>query len=87
MRLATALLTITMAALALLALLPAPRRSTPGDRAQRELEAEQGQRFVRPAGPEAMHEPPERWDEVDQAADESFPSSDPPGFSRRRREG
>jgi hypothetical protein len=84
MRLSTALLTVAVAALALMALLPPPRRSAPGERAQRELEAEQGQRFVRPAGPEAMHEPPDRWDEVDQAADESFPSSDPPAFSRRR---
>jgi hypothetical protein len=84
MRLSTALLTLAVAALALLALLRPPRRNAPGDRAQRELEAEQGQRFVRPAGPEAMHEPPGRWDEVDQAADESFPSSDPPGFSKRR---
>lgn len=33
---------------------------------------------VRPAGPEAMQDPPERWDRVDEAADESFPASDPP---------
>jgi hypothetical protein len=31
-----------------------------------------------------MHEPPRRWDNVDQAADESFPSSDPPAFSTPR---
>jgi hypothetical protein len=84
MRLSTLLVTLAVGALALLALLPPPRRTAPGDRAQRELEAEQGQRFVRPAGPEAMQDPPEHWDEVDQAADESFPSSDPPAFSRRR---
>ena len=38
---------------------------------------------VRPAGPEAIPglPPKERrnWDEIDQASDESFPSSDPPG--------
>ena len=38
---------------------------------------------VRPAGPQAIPglPPKERrnWDEIDQASDESFPSSDPPG--------
>ncbi|MTH79195.1 hypothetical protein GL286_15825 [Paracoccus aestuariivivens] len=33
---------------------------------------------VRDAGPEAMDEPPEDWDMVDEQADESFPASDPP---------
>jgi len=33
---------------------------------------------VRPAGPESMRDPPRRWDNVDEAADESFPASDPP---------
>ena len=37
---------------------------------------------VRSAGPEAMRDEPVRdWDEVDQAADESFPSSDPPSHT------
>jgi hypothetical protein len=39
---------------------------------------------VRSAGPEAMQNPPRRWDEHDQALDESFPASDPPGLTPRR---
>lgn len=39
---------------------------------------------VRPAGPESMRDPPRCWDEVDEAADESFPASDPPAFSGQR---
>ena len=34
---------------------------------------------VRDAGPEAMRDAPQnRWSQVDQASDESFPASDPP---------
>ena len=33
---------------------------------------------VRDAGPDAMDNPPKRWNEVDQSSDESFPASDPP---------
>ncbi|MBL8893140.1 MAG: hypothetical protein JNJ53_00985 [Rhizobiales bacterium] len=39
---------------------------------------------IRPAGPESMRDPPRCWDEVDEAADESFPASDPPAFSGQR---
>lgn len=36
---------------------------------------------TRSAGPEGMRDHPgEGWDKVDQAADESFPASDPPSF-------
>ena len=33
---------------------------------------------VRSAGTEGMRSDPPKWDKVDQAADESFPASDPP---------
>ena len=36
---------------------------------------------ARSAGPDAMRDPPKNWEKVDQAADESFPASDPPAVS------
>lgn len=35
---------------------------------------------TRSAGPEGMRDAPANWDKIDQAADESFPASDPPSF-------
>ncbi|ALG92355.1 MULTISPECIES: hypothetical protein [Actibacterium] len=34
---------------------------------------------VRDAGPSQMRNPPPTWDRTDEAIDESFPASDPPG--------
>lgn len=34
---------------------------------------------VRDAGADAMQNPPRRWEKHDEALDESFPASDPPG--------
>ncbi len=39
---------------------------------------------IRDSGPEAMPDPPEDWDDVDEASDESFPASDPPPPPGRR---
>lgn len=49
------------------------------DKAAAEGEATDDCDFVRPAGRGAMRDPPRRWEDVDEASDASFPSSDPPG--------
>jgi len=36
---------------------------------------------ARSAGPDAMRDPPKEWEKGDQASDESFPASDPPGIN------
>jgi hypothetical protein len=38
---------------------------------------------TRSAGPDAMRDPPRSWSAADQAADESFPASDPPPVGSR----
>ncbi len=35
---------------------------------------------IRPAGPEGQRNKPKKWDEIDEAGDESFPASDPPAY-------
>jgi hypothetical protein len=53
----------------------------PGVALSKKAKAETGRHQptpVRPAGPSAMRDPPRKWDKVDEAADESFPASDPP---------
>jgi len=35
---------------------------------------------IRPSGPADQRDKPEDWDKVDEAADESFPASDPPAY-------
>jgi len=40
----------------------------------------QGDADVRDAGPESMRDKPKRgWSKADEASDQSFPASDPPG--------
>jgi uracil phosphoribosyltransferase len=36
---------------------------------------------TRHAGPVAMRDAPQNWDEIDEQLDASFPSSDPPSFN------
>lgn len=36
---------------------------------------------IRPAGRDAMRDPPHRWDGVDEASDQSYPASDPPNHA------
>lgn len=54
------------------------------ERTEQEKPAEQPKKKkppeVRNAGRRSMRNPPKKWDKVDQAADESFPASDPPSY-------
>lgn len=56
------------------------RRATTGNAAFADDQPSGRGNSVRDAGPEAMRDTPSRpWSQVDQASDESFPASDPPG--------
>lgn len=39
-----------------------------------------GMDSIRSSGVEHMRHPPGKWDQVDEASDQSFPASDPPGY-------
>ncbi|NCP13656.1 MAG: hypothetical protein GW858_05760 [Sphingomonadales bacterium] len=55
-------------------------RSASGNAAYADGQPRKAHDDVRDAGPDAMRDPPSgRWSEVDQASDQSFPASDPPG--------
>lgn len=48
------------------------------DKPERDNPANENGEEVRPAGPDAMRDPPKTWDKVDEESDESFPASDSP---------
>src|SRR5262245_16388999 len=67
---------------------PSPRPAKPDEAAALKDKKKPGPKEadvqVRPAGPDAMRDKPgqKEWKPEDQAADESFPASDPPAANR-----
>jgi hypothetical protein len=59
----------------------ADRRRTRAAWSERARDAapEAAENPVRSGGPGAMRDPPRGWDPTDEAGDQSFPASDPPG--------
>jgi hypothetical protein len=57
---------------------PVPRAALAGSGAEGPV-AHSG--AARSAGPDAMRDPPAKWEQVDQSSDESFPASDPPAIN------
>lgn len=62
---------------------PSEKPTAPAFRDKQKPGPKESDQQVRPAGPEGMRDKPkDEWTKEDQAADESFPASDPPAANR-----
>lgn len=62
---------------------PTKPGKAPAYRGKRKPGPDEAPTQVRPAGPDAMRDKPQRdWSAEDEASDESFPASDPPAANR-----